>query len=244
MRRWFTVLALLYAGCGRLSFDPARGDGGAGGDGATGDGPAGCAGPATLFCDGFEDPALGAWSSSNGDVQHITTGSHTGTGALRATADGAAGDASTSADLTPIAAGGLHARGWFYLPSGYPIQKFNMLELRGDASGAIALVDQGELNGYIASPPAHTLYSGITLPRDQWFCVVLDLVVGYTTTNGTMSLSLDGTQVGGMASINTMASGGSYRSISAGMPYVDPGQQLGTVLVDDVKVMTQPVFCN
>jgi hypothetical protein len=243
MRRSFTVLALLFAGCGRLSFDASATDGGAGGDGATnGDGPAGCGGPSTLFCDGFEDPALAAWSSSSGDVQQTMTVAHTGSGSLLAATDGAAADANVDADLPAITGGGLHARGWFYLPSGYPIQKFNLFELKGSGPGALALVDQGQLNGYIASPPSHTFYSGITLPRDEWFCVELDLAVG--DPNGIMVLSLNGTQVGGMVDINTVAGGGSYTSISAGMPYVEPGQQAGSVLVDDVAVRTQPVFCN
>lgn len=58
------VLALLgvVAGCGRLGFDPtAHTDNDAGVDGPLVDAPAVCT---AMFCDGFEDPALAAWTGT------------------------------------------------------------------------------------------------------------------------------------------------------------------------------------
>jgi hypothetical protein len=245
MRRSVIAAALLAAGCGRLQFDAVpldSGDGDSGDDAGFGDGAqASCGGPTTLFCDGFEDPALGAWSSGWGDHQQTTQLARTGTGSLRARSDGVMAGAAASAALPPLTGGGLHARGWFYVPSDFAITKFNLFELYGQAPGVMALLEQGMLNAYLANPPAQTIASGMAMPLDQWVCIELDLAVG--DTGGIVVLSMNGTQIGSLVGVDTAPPGG-YDVVTAGMPFAAPGQQLGTVFVDDVKVMTQPVFCN
>lgn len=232
-------------GCGRLQFEPfdPSGDAASGTDATDGlgDGQTGCAGASYLFCDDLEDPSLAAWPSQFGVVQHTTSRAHTGTGSLLASSDGVLGGSATVAPLSAVTSGELHARGWFYVPSNFDILKFNLFQLAGDGPGALAVVDQGDLNAYLGVAGAETIYTTVAMPLDRWVCIGLDLVVA--DVGGSFAISIDGTQVGSVSNVDTLSPGG-YEDVTAGMPYAAPGQEMGTVFVDDVAVDTQPIPCN
>lgn len=236
LRPLLVTLSLAAWGCGRVGFDAIDGDA------RSGDAVAAlCPQPGAFFCDGFESPTFDAWTSRNGGVVQTTSLVHTGAGALVATTDATLQIADVVSAFTPIGSGEVHARGWFYLPSGYPIFKFNLFGLYG-STGAVIVADQGKLNVFNDGPPAVTLYTNADVPRDRWFCLEVHLTI--SPTNGTGALNLDGTQLGEMTGWNTVPAAGGYNKLLAGLPFLFPTQDPATTLfLDDVVVGSQPIGC-
>jgi hypothetical protein len=249
--------ALIMAGCGRLGFDPgeiandashdanhddaqselAAED--AASDDAVVDACAGRAG--AIFCDGFEASTLDAWFAATGNPTLQTTLVHGGSGAMLATSDDSHQPANVRTQFSPLPSGSIHARGWFYFPSGYALEKFEVLSLNGTNDNVTVLVDQGELRVFSAASPGTTITTGTSTPRDRWIC--LEVHVGISGTAGSVTLDLDGMSIGTETGINTLPGGG-YGELVTGLNFVFATQPPATLYVDDVVVGTQPIGCS
>jgi hypothetical protein len=243
------VAFVLLAGCGRLGFAPPEVntyDGGAG-DAGPDDGSSVQAcpqKPGAVFCDGFEDPSLDAWAQTVGSLVRQTAIVHTGTAAARATTDGSQQPAGIN--VTPfddITSGSLHYRAWFYVPSGFAIDKIEMFSTNGSGSnlGTVFLVDQEELRVYAEPGLGHTVTTGVDVPRDRWFCI--EVHVDVDASNGGLRLDLDGTTIGSGSGFGTLPTGG-YTYLGVGSLFLPAGQSASTVYVDDVAAGTQPLGCS
>jgi len=248
------VVVVLLAGCGRLGFAPPGGadgapgdDGDAHGDARAGDGSSALAcqqNPGVLFCDGFEDPGLGAWAQTSGSLVRQTAITHTGTAAARATSDGSQQPAVINvAPFNSISSGSLHYRAWFYVPSGFAINKIELFSTNGSGSnlGTVFLVDQEELRVYAEPGLGHTVTTGVTVPRDRWFCI--EAHVDVSASNGGMRIELDGTTIGSGSGFATLPTGG-YTYLGVGTLFLAAGQSASTVYIDDVAAGTQPLGCS
>jgi hypothetical protein len=220
--------------CGRLAFDPV-------GDGIV-DTRADCEGyEDALFCDGFEDPNLVAWTLI-GAASRVITGAHVGTAALKVETEMSKDTAlAVQQAFGSITSGELHVRAWFRVPSGFAAFHMDLLALSSTGEGGIVVLGYRDRLAVYQSTDASAPRSveGPPLPRDRWICVELRVEV---TDPGDLELWIDGSLVASLSQIDVHPSSG-YSSIAVGLPWTDEGQPASRVLVDEVIVDTKPIGC-
>jgi hypothetical protein len=223
---------LAVAACGRLEFDAitdAR---------VVGTDVLDCNGPGVLLCEDFES-GLTRWTRMFGVVSTSSVQVHAGSYALEATIP-TGGSAYLDFDLVPIVTSGeLHARAWFYFPSGQEVRHVDVLWLWANPGGAAAYV---YLDGLSAWDEAtrQALNTGTTVVRDRWLCVALDVVIDATA--GLVAVNLDGAEQGRLSGLNTTSVGG-WDLFSVGLIQGLDGQPAMTMYVDDVALGTVPLAC-
>lgn len=250
----FGVAVIVVGGCGRLSFDPLSGGGG-GGDGGGGETAAlddtSCddrhAG--ALFCDGYEDPAMSAWSYSvitNGRSERTAARPYRGVASLECEIftindfKSARWDAAVLGDMT---SGDLYVRGYYNLDSASVIvDQYSLLDVAAELTpwpgiqvhlnpgNVVVSVREGGVSDQVA----------YDMPRDRWVCI--ELHVAIDPTNGRADLTIDGSP---MLSIpaNTTVTGGFY-ALVGGVHYASPLQNAARLWVDEVIADTQPIGCD
>lgn len=236
-----TLAALPCVACGRVGFDATSTTDATSTNDAT---ASNCFDrPGVLFCDGFEGPGIDAWNGGVGAVTRETSVVHSGAGSLRSSSDAAQSGSGVWQSIPDVVSGSLHTRAWFYVPSGFFIFKVNLIG-DGNPSGdaVVFLIDNEELRAYAAPPPGAVVTSGITVPRDRWFCIELHADVAATAT-GSVALDLDGAEIGRMNAIATLPAG-NLTAVSIGPIYVGQAQEPLTIYIDDVVTGTEPVGCS
>jgi hypothetical protein len=196
-----------------------------------------------LFSDGFESGSLpGAWTStsvsSTNSLALDTTLKHSGTASLKAVqTKGSAGNAYVSKTIAGQTT--LDVRGYYYLNSPVNFGAVQLLSLYG-SGGFIGWVT------YNVDPtkPTLTVYNGANnglytcsaAPSlNAWHSIELQYVLS-TTTTGSLSVWLDGTQVCTKTGIKTSGqSGATITQVRAGVDSADGTAGL-SVHVDDVVV--------
>ena len=166
-----------------------------------------------------------------------------GPGGARATSDGS--QQAAGINVTPfnsISSGSLHYRAWFYVPSGFAINKIELFSTNGGGSnlGTVFLVDQEELRVYAEPGPGHTVTTGVTVPRDHGSA---SRRTSTSLRQGGMRLDLDGTTIGSGSGFATLPTGG-YTYLGVGTLFLAAGQSASTVYIDDVAAGTQPLGCS
>jgi hypothetical protein len=79
------------------------------------------------------------------------------------------------------------------------------------------------------------------VPRDEWFCAVLRVVID--SSAGFVELSIDGDQAASSEAVRTLLSEG-YDCLTVGIDWTGVGQAPLTVLVDEVVLATTPLGCD
>ncbi|MBX3269949.1 MAG: hypothetical protein KF729_06790 [Sandaracinaceae bacterium] len=223
-------------------------------DGGTDAGPPAseCAGrhAGALFCDGFEDLPLAAWSGVFGDggaSARTGTRSRLGAGALRAASTRAGGyTGAFSNSPGGLASGELYLRAYYYVPSAQVIDGgISLMQLGQDDAPYhhVGLsVDIGERSSMFMRIGAGTAYrEGSTFPRNRWVC--LELHVTVSSSGGVIEYFMDGTRQGRATDLDTIPTGG-YRQFTVGLPYSGIAQSPIEVFVDDVVFDVAPIGCD
>lgn len=243
-RRWLVLL--LAAGCGRVGFDPTPlvGDGGGGdsGDGRRNDAADLCGIPGALFCDGFESPTLDVWTTTTGGAVRHLVPVRTGMAALGTPVDPAVLSSVRVHPFGDVTSGEIHARAWFFVPSGVPLTKLEILGVDDDTASSqiLILIDQEEIRVY-SELAVVTYTTGVAVTRDRWQCMELNVTI--SDTAGALSMQIDGVPVTAMSGFDTRPAAG-YSAFVVGAKFAFPGQAITELSVDDVVVGTQPIGCN
>lgn len=246
MRRSVATLALLLASaCGRFSFEPRDLPADATTADTAGPAPDGdvqldCANhQGALFCDGFEDPSLAAWQLA-GDVMRALRPTPRGAAALQADTTGPQQTSGAGVGFGPIGSGLLAARGWFYVPSGFDVIHFDLLILKNAAIGGIGVLGYfGELVIY-QNVSGEGLFSGLTVPRDRWMCIELQVQVANA---GSAQLLLDGVPIASTPTLD-LAPGVGYSFLDVGLAWTDDTQGPARVFADEIVIDDEPIGCD
>lgn len=213
------ALLLIATGCGRIGFDP----GARVGDGSPDVAPPACT---ALFCDGFEDVALAAWSGKlveNGSsADHFPDFGFHGS-SLKAFAPGGSAVAARYVDVFPAQPPAeAWVRAYVYAPSGATLD----LEPVAIANAADTVHLVFSLYDDSFDIHAHGIAGDFGLdetmapPRDRWVCYELHVAIGAA---GAVELYRDGALVLAQPNLDTR-----------------PADDLSRVLVGIVSKPTQP----
>ena len=211
-----------------------------------------CAYPGALICDDFEGGQKPYWTVvANAPAQASleTCLVHGGSTALWARPTGGI-PVQVQEQLSPaVAAGNLFVRTFLYLPSSATLPNWTVLYEVWDSPTnwtnkiSIDLQPDGSvtLNNWAGAGKSKTSLTSATavIPRDQWTCVELEIVVD--KVNGATRLYLDDTQVvtstGNIRTRGTRA----FCTVSTGAV---PGDAPLDLYQDDLVVATQRVGCQ
>jgi len=234
--RWLVTVIVLGA-CGRLGFDPlvtndtapaARRD---------------CEGhEAAVFCDGFEDPTLPKWTVDGqaASMQLVTPAPPLGERLLQSDTQGTMQASEAVARFPAIASGTLYVRGWFYVPSGFTVIHFDLLDALSVGFGGLAVFGyNGNLSLYESTAGALGA-DGPPLPTDRWMCIELEIQV---SDPGNAYLRLDGSIVASFANIDLLPGSG-FETVAVGLPWTDDGQPAVRTYADEIIVDTKPIGCD
>jgi hypothetical protein len=207
-----------------------------------------------LACEGFEAELAAPWwpGLELGAVSRSARPTHVGDGALRAVTTAANGHAfagrPTFARLT---SGTMYLRSYVFVPSGVPLNGVvvhGMSEELAPYGGvSILLSDQRlKLDVHPEGPGVNPVFvdgeSGLTLPRDRWNC--LQMQVSISPTGGAVRLSVNGkVAVESVGTLRTLPASG-YWGITAGIVYMDPKQAPLELFVDEVVADLAPIPCD
>jgi len=222
----------------------------AGSDASTPDSGAagGCeAHPEALFCDGFEDPELNAWSyniATSGAAERTTARRYAGDASLHATTTASSSSQARYAieAYDGKTTGDIWLRYYNYLPSSTTITThFSSGVISSLANGYEGFwlmvyadhVEIGTSNGYFAGTGKY--------PRDKWVCV--ELHVSIAQSGGVFEAFLDGVPAANSGDTNTLAAGG-YTVAEVGIHYAEQNQGAVELYVDDVVVSDVRVACD
>jgi len=206
---------------------------------------AGLSGTSVLFSDGFESGSLpGAWTSTkvtgNNTLSLDTTLHHGGSASLKAVkTKGTAGNAYVSKTITGQTS--LDARGYYYLSNPVNFGAVQVMSLYGGNNntfiGSVTYnVDPRAPTFTVYNGANNTTYTCSAVPSlNAWHSIELQYTLA-TTTTGSFTLWLDGTQVCGKTGIKTSPQSGlTITQVRAGVDSADKTAGL-TVHVDDIIV--------
>jgi len=198
-----------------------------------------------LFSDGFESGSLpGAWTSTkvtgNNTLSLDTTLHHGGSASLKAVkTKGTAGNAYVSKTITGQTS--LDARGYYYLSNPVNFGAVQVMSLYGGNNntfiGSVTYnVDPRAPTFTVYNGANNTTYTCSAVPSlNAWHSIELQYTLA-TTTTGSFTLWLDGTQVCGKTGIKTSPQSGlTITQVRAGVDSADKTAGL-TVHVDDIIV--------
>lgn len=269
-----TIVALLASGCGRLGYDASAELDAAGhdagpidagspdagpidaqvGDAGTGDAGTGDAGtppcPAgSIFCDGYEDPALGAWAYSverGGTAERTTERRRSGEASLRCTADGPMTKEARYSTTAPGAmrTGELWVRAHYFVPTTVTLVSgmsvVSLSEREPPYQGAHVFLDADSVDLVDAIGSARVA-GDRPFPRDRWVCLELHALLDETA--GALEVYVDGALVAQRSGIDTVPTRG-VEIAEIGIHYASV-EQLGLELyVDDVAIAPTRTGCD
>ncbi|HUS27099.1 MAG TPA: hypothetical protein VMZ53_01270 [Kofleriaceae bacterium] len=230
--RWLP-LVIVAAGCGRVGFDPLAAN-------ADGSLARTCADISNVIaCDDFET-GLDGWGVPPGIVV-VSSPIHGGSGAIEVTID-AGGSANLYVTPAAMAAASqLAARAWYYMPTNAALDHANVMTLQSVSNQLTAFVagPAGNFNLYANMAGGILSPAGAAIPRDRWFCMELDLVVG---PSGSAAMRIDGAPAGTISNVDTRTPGG-YTEWLVGVGFSLGTQPAFTFFIDDVVLATTPPGC-
>ncbi|MBX7098566.1 MAG: endo-1,4-beta-xylanase, partial [Myxococcaceae bacterium] len=201
-----------------------------------------------LACHPFENVKFGggfAITSSTGTLALSAARARRGGRSLRATA----GPETTPqafwghGGLGALRTGTLYARVHVFVPSSANFQGMNLFgvgESTAPYQGVFAALSGNQLQLSLTTAGQYPV-SSVTLPRDQWSCVLLSLTL--SDTAGSASLTLDGAPAIAVSGVDTLPAGGMGNALF-GITYLAPATATGEVFLDEAVVSTSPVGCN
>jgi hypothetical protein len=199
-----------------------------------------------LFCDGFEDEALGAWLPPNedgGSVDRVVYEVHAGSGALHAEFLEVGGHGFVTTDsFGTLESGDFYVRAYYYVQSSVGFSGAALLAVGNcETQDFTTLVVSGETPALFSTEPRFSYgTSSMGIPRDGWFCVVLHV---HISIGGTVALTIQGNEGLSVTPADTRVEGG-YNCLSVGILGSGPEQPPFEVLVDDVALATSPLSCD
>jgi len=213
------VMLLAAVGCGRIGFGDEAGQ-------ADQDATA----RTYLFQDGFED-TLSPWMPLGNVV--VDSGpplAMEGTSTLKAQ-----GNTATSARaqvMLPrnVMSGAFFVRGYFYLPSGYPITDLSLVEIVQAQTDNLIVMSVPEL-AVLSQIDTSGRASTFVLPRDVWLCIETRVGIA-DAPNGTIDIWVDGVLRLSTTSSDTLSTG--IDELHIGVTWAGPAQAPAVVYVDDV----------
>jgi hypothetical protein len=216
-----------------------------------------------LFCDDFEDPALGEWthfatSGSDGQTVRVTDPVHDGMGALRSIKSAPGTRDPLYADvLGGRTSGRLFVRVWMLIPGTVTISQGgnasilvlgeNTPSLGGlsiawwQTGITIQIYDPNDVTPY-AQPAAFQTQP----PRDAWFCAQLDFPIGTSVSTADFRLRINGSVLSNSEPLRNVDStlSSPYQRLWVGVNYINDMQSTAvTVHYDDIVVDTVDVPC-
>jgi hypothetical protein len=221
LRSW---IVMLVAGCGRVAFDDARMARDSGVDATA------CA---AVFCDGFEDPALGAWQAM-ADGTAMTSRDpmfgYRGAG-LRVTAPIGSSRAVRYVDVFTAPPADLWTRVWVYLPSTteLDLEVVAVSEPTTTANIVFSIYEDA------IDIHAHAIASNFEVsamtppPRDRWVCYELHVAVAAA---GRVALYGDGVALLDQSAVDTRGITG---RVLLGA-FSKPGSASEEIFVDEVAI--------
>ncbi len=212
--------------------------------------------PGAFFCEDFENgiatpvTAYGYSATPNGSVTGQAATVHTGGKAAYLVA----GDVETTWNtrsaffhkdfLAPVSSGGLYARTFFYIPSGFSVTSFVVLQefLDSGPNRTKEVIGAGDAIDFrVDTDNAAVTSAGGKLPRDRWFCLEVSMNVA-GKPNGTAEFRLDGVSEATVTRARTTAPGG-WIGFRFGL-IADANTTGARAYVDDVVISTMPIGCN
>jgi len=229
---------------------------GLGGDGGEGldfglDTACGAALAGAAWCAPFEATAIEKVATFGRDYVVESGGAtaigspYRGAGSLRVTAGPASGAQALvgRGALTPVTSGTVYLRAWVRVPSSVAADGLTFLSV-GEADPPYAGVSAGMSGGkfQLSLTTANSFpVSTVTVPRDSWQCIQLEVHVG--DADGAVTLRAGGTVVQSLSNIDTRPAGGVSNG-NAGVLYLAPAGATGEVWVDEIALGTQPLSCE
>lgn len=194
----------------------------------------------TVICDGFEGD-LGAWSQqgSGGTPEIVTDVVFRGNGALKVTTPTAGANGYLRQTISPITAGSIYTRGYYYFPSTLITAGLVELTNTGDGSG-IHFHFSADTNTPVFIINNQTADGSADFPRDTWFCMEMRIDIG---ANGGGELFIDGQSVAAISGLDTDLAGG-YEALELGIYDTSPAQGAYEVYVDEVAMAVTPIGCD
>jgi hypothetical protein len=238
---------LLLAGCGRIGFEPLvlpADD--AGVDAMSSDAGLSCATFDGVFCDDFESGSLDRWERTDvqagGGTAVLDPTRGRGGGASCHLQVGASdGSIELTTDFPLVAGGELYLRAHLFVPSSLPDQVIDFLLLGVEDEDHLHVsMDEG---GHVAVWSFGGLVpaTGVHVPRDRFFCVVLRVVIGPA---GSIEATVDGELLVRIEGSTLPRESGGYRRVGIG-PNGSPWPRAGSeIWVDDLYLATTPLGCD
>ena len=235
---WGRGSLVLLAACGRVGFDAA-----ADRDAAT-DGPDAPVCLAT-FCDGFEDPALAAWTGTdtNGAATAVRDGAFGYRGAsLHATSPVGSNVAVRSVDVFATMPAEIWVRAFIYAPLGMvlDVEPIELTNAGPDHQLVVSLYDDG------TDIHSHNFGADVDVgsmnapPRDRWVCYELQVKTG---VQGSIGLYQEGTAEVVAPLIDVQPPANDLRRVRVGVAS-KPASLGENVFVDEVAVGATRIGCN
>lgn len=221
----------------------------------SGDATGGCQRHAgALFCEDFENglvtprPDYGFAGSPNGVVRLDTSNPHAGRNAISLVA----GDPSMGVRSTyfykvlpsPASSGGLYARAFFYVPSGFVVTQYLVdLEFRNSGQEGVKVVhaSRDRIDFVVTTDGFSVTSIDGRLPRDRWFCLEIGVQVA-SGNGGRAEYWIDGASQFMVPAARTLPPGG-WTYLNFGI-IADPMTLGSRMLVDDIVMSTQRVGCD
>jgi len=199
---------------------------------------------ASLFCDGFEDPALAAWrvaveagASAARDPAFGFRGA-----SLHATSPMETALAARFADIFPSSAPADEwVRAYVYAASAFEldVEPIELTNAAGDRQLVFALYDTDiDIHAHGFAGDFSATAGGAPL-RDRWVCYELHVQIG---PNGTVELYVEGALVVAQPGIDTRPPGGDLSRLRVGIPS-KPNSLAENIFVDEVAADTARIGC-
>lgn len=154
-----------------------------------------------VFCSGFERPDLSDWTQvlvdGNAHVEQSAKRAHDGQGALHAGSTGEKSSAVVAKEFDAVKDGDLYLRAYLYVPGGLETKTMNIFFLGDFATpdpfkGVDFNLEDGAFSVYVpeANPQRFTSTT-LTIPRDEWFCLQVHMVVSAKAGQVTIDVNGD-----------------------------------------------------
>jgi len=204
-----------------------------------------------ILCSGFERPDLSEWSAvieqSQASVEQTAARSFAGKGALHAESRGSESAAVVAEEFAPVTGGDLYLRTYLYVPDGVPTETINVFFLGDYATpdpfrGVDFNLEAGALSTYVpGQAPDRFTSTLLTIPRDVWFCLQMQMAVSRDA--GSVTLSVDGALALEQANMKTLPDGGIHL-LRVGVDWSSLQTAPFDMYIDDLVLSTDPVDCE
>lgn len=199
----------------------------------------------TLVCESFEaSPKLGTIDVSAPDTIAIDSSRpYRGALSFHTHTEGSSSTAwRRGRVLGGVATGELHARWYVYIPAGL-VQPISLTHLLSDVAPFDGVVFQVLATGVSVSYANTMASSAVPLPRDQWACVQVRIVVS-AATDGLVETWIDGIPAARLDALVTLPPNG-YWNVHTGHFSGGPSHsEIVDVWTDELVVSTAAIPCD